>query len=108
MYLVDTVVVDEDAVAGYVSLLETSAVPLYRAAGATLEYCRVTDAGLGEPVEVQLAWSFADNTAWNEIRRTLILDPAYYQCAAALAERRRGGTRRFMRAVPEASSPPGA
>jgi len=97
LHLVDTVVVEPDQLDGYLEVLRSQAIPLYQGAGATLEYLRTSDADVGEPVEVQLAWSVADNARWNEIRRTLVLDPLYYESAVALASLRLGGTRRFHR-----------
>ena len=99
MYLVDTVSVEPVKLGAYLETLQLQALPLYTSAGAALEYCRTTATDLGELVEVEVAWSFADNAPWNDIRRTLVLDPRYYQCAQALAALRTGGSRRFQRAA---------
>lgn len=100
MYLVDTVRVAPEQLPEYLDVLTSQVVPLYRDAGATFEYCRTTDGDLGEAIEVQLAWSFEDNAAWNGIRRTLVTDGRYYESALALAALRRDGTRRFHRDAP--------
>lgn len=100
MFLVDTVSVDPARVDEYVEVLRTRVVPLMTGAGAAYESCRVTAAGIGEPVEVQVTWSFADLVAWNAIRCALVVDPRYYECAASLASLRTGGTRRFLEPVP--------
>ncbi len=100
MFLVDTVALSPERVDEYLGVLRSKVLPVMAEAGAALEYCRTTSAELGEPVEVQVAWSFADNRAWNDIRRTLVLDPRYYEYAAQLADLRLGGTRRFHRPVP--------
>ncbi|MHB8681589.1 MAG: hypothetical protein ACYDA2_05795 [Acidimicrobiales bacterium] len=97
LYLVDTVTVADADVARYVELVGDRVRPVMTEAGATFEYCRCTDGGLGEPVEVQVAWSCADNAAWNVIRRNLVLDPRWYEATAALEPLRQGGTRRFYR-----------
>jgi hypothetical protein len=51
---------------------------------------------LGDDIEVRTEWACADFAAWNEIRRTLMLDPRYHSSSASLAALRRGGTRRFF------------
>jgi len=105
MYLVDTVAVEPENVSPYLALVESRVKPLMTGAGATFEFCRITAADLGRPVDVEVAWSFTDNTAWNEIRRDLVLDPIYYECAEALRALRMGGTRRFYRAAPDGAGP---
>lgn len=100
MYLVDTVVVETGRADEYLEVLRQRVVPTMTEAGAALAYCRSTSADVGQPVEIQLAWTFADNVAWNEIRRNLVLDPRYYAYAALLAPLRRSGTRRFYRSLP--------
>lgn len=100
MYLVDTVSVDPARLEEYVEVLRARVVPVMTGAGAGYESCRVTSAEIGEPVELQVVWSFADNVAWNEIRCALVVDPRYYEYAALLAALRLGGTRRFQRPVP--------
>lgn len=93
--VVDTAVVASDDLDEYLGLLRTRVVPTMTGAGATLTSCRTTAADIGEPVEVQVTWSCPDLAAWNEIRRALVLDPGYYEYAAALAGLRLRGTRRF-------------
>jgi len=103
IYLVDTIEVDPADLVRYVGVLEGEMVPLMLRAGATFEHCRTTDPDLGQPVTVQIAWSFADLPAWNVIRRNLVLDPGWYACAEVLAALRRDGTRRFYRTAPPAA-----
>ncbi len=95
-YMVDTSIVDRAQLLAFDRLLMDDAIPRMRAAGATLEDYRTTSIVVGEPVEVELTWSFPGLTAWNEIRRTLVLDPGYYACAEQLAGLRVGGRRRFL------------
>ena len=100
IFLVDTVSVEAGAVEGYLRLVHDSLVPLMEGAGVRLQHCWATSDDLGEDVQVQVAWAVEDHAAWNEARKRLVLDPAYYDCGALLAERRRSGTRRFYRPAP--------
>lgn len=97
--VVDTAIVPPDRLGEYLDLLRARVVPTMTGAGATLDSCRATSPDIGQPVEVQVTWSCADLAAWNEIRRTLVLDPGYYEYAALLAGLRLGGSRRFTRPV---------
>lgn len=97
--VVDTAVVAPGDLDRFLGLLRTRVVPTMTGAGATLTSCRATSAEIGEPVEVQVTWSCPDLDSWNEIRRALVLDPGYYEYAAALAGLRLRGTRRFTRPV---------
>ena len=97
IFLVDTVVVEPGHVDAYLALLESQVKPLMVRSGATFESCRTTSPTFGRPVDIQVTWSCADNAAWNEIRRDLVLDPGYYEYAEALRALRIGGTRRFYR-----------
>lgn len=100
LYLVDTVTVKASDAERYLRLVHERVRPSMVEAGASLEHCRRTDGDLGEPVEIQVTWSCADNEAWNVIRRNLVLDPRWYEAAAALAAMRLHGTRRFYRPAP--------
>ena len=99
MYLVDTVTVAPGRLDEYLDVVRTRVLPVMTEAGAVHEYCRVTSPDIGQPVDVECAWSFADNAAWNEIRRSLVLDPRYYEYAALLSGLRLGGRRRFQKPV---------
>jgi len=95
IYLVDTVRVDEGNLAAYIGLLASTVRPSMERAGAVFERCRTSGLGLGQPVDIELTWSFADFAVWNHIRRSLVVDPAWYQCSLSLAAMRLSGTRRF-------------
>lgn len=97
LFLVDTVTVETDRLERYLDMVRTRAVPIMTGAGATFSYLRSSNPSLGEPTEVQVAWSVADNAAWNEVRKNLVLDPRWYELALELAQTRVGGTRRFLR-----------
>ena len=99
MFLVDVVTVAPGRLDEYLELVRTRVVPVMTEAGADYEYCRATSSDIGQPVEVECAWSFADNAAWNEIRCKLVLDPRYYEYAALLSSLRLGGRRRFQKPV---------
>ena len=94
-YLVDTVQVRPEDLAAYVALVHDGAVPVMTAAGATFVSCWATSPALGEHVDVQVTWSFADHVEWNAIRKNFVLDPAWHALAARAATLRAGGTRRF-------------
>jgi len=95
-YLVDTVQVRPGDLDAYVALVHDAAVPVMTAAGASFVSCWATSPALGEDVDVQVTWSFADHVEWNEIRRNFVLDPAWHAWAARAAALRTGGTRRFF------------
>ena len=79
MHLVDTVDVDADNLGEYLRVVEELGVPVMTHAGAGFVSCATTEAGLGEPVTVQVTWAFADHERWNEIRRDLVLDPRWHE-----------------------------
>jgi hypothetical protein len=106
LFLVDTVTVETDRLELYLDLVRARAVPIMTGAGATFCYLRSSNPGLGEPVEVQVAWSVADNAGWNEVRKNLVLDPRWYELALELAQVRVGGTRRFLRPAEEKAPAP--
>lgn len=95
--LVDTVTVPAARSAEYVEALRSRAVPLMTEAGASLERLAAGDADLTDAVTVEVSWSVRDFAEWNEVRRTLVLDPRYYELALELSSMRTGGTRRFLR-----------
>ena len=99
VYLVDTSFVDRAQLREFTRLLEHDAFPRMRSAGATLEQYRSTSPVVGEPIEIEVTWSFPTLAVWNEIRRALVLDPGYYACAEAMAALRTGGRRRFLTPV---------
>ena len=94
--LVDTVTVPATALAEYAEVLRTRAIPLMTEAGATLERLAVGDPELEDPVTVELSWSVTDFVEWNEVRKSLVLDPRYYELGLLLHGMRTGGTRRFL------------
>ena len=44
-------------------------------AGASFVSCATTSSEIGEPVCIQVTWSFDDHVHWDEIRKNLVLDP---------------------------------
>ncbi len=88
------------------AIVREEIVPTMEAAGAAFVACDVAP-DLGDDREVRTEWSCADFVAWNEIRRALMFDPRYHAYGAALANLRRGGTRRFYAdaAVQELAAP---
>lgn len=96
LFLVDVVQLGEDDAEPYLRALEEDGIPVMRAAGAALESCRATHAGLGTDVDIEVVWRFEDFAHWNLIRRNLVLDPRWYVWAKRARELRRGGTRRIM------------
>lgn len=96
LFLVDLVQVGERDAEAYLRSFEQDGIPVMRAAGASLESYRSTQAGLGTDVDVEVVWRCHDFAHWNVIRRNLVLDPRWYVWAHRAAELRRSGTRRFM------------
>lgn len=88
----------------FVALVRDEVRPTMEAAGAAFVACDVAPE-LGDDVDVLTVWSCADFVAWNEIRRNLMFDPRYHAFAAAVAELRHGGTRRFVSDVPLEPAP---
>jgi hypothetical protein len=103
--LVDTVRVDPAQADAYLALIETTAVPIMRDAGAALAACWSTSRELGEDVEVLVAWSVGDHERWNEIRKNLVLDPRWHRYGSEAARLRKGGSRRFHHAAGFSPSP---
>lgn len=97
VYLVDTVAVAPHDVDEYVRTIFSEVVPVMQQAGAVFEHCRTTSSDFDRPVDIEVAWSFDDNEAWNDIRRNLVLDPRWHHCADVLGRLRSSGTRRFLR-----------
>jgi len=94
-YVVDTIEVDPVSLASYLEAVEQLGVPVMTAAGASFVSCASTSADIGERVDVQTVWAFADHSEWNVIRRNVVLDPRWYEYAGRVAALRKGGTRRF-------------
>jgi len=95
LYLVDTVDVETGDADTYLGVVESDVVPVMVEAGAAFEHCRRTSGAIGQPVSVQITWSFADLARWNTVRKNLVLDPRWYASAERLRTMRIGGTRRF-------------
>ncbi len=96
LFLVDVVQVGERDAEAYLQALDEDGIPVMTAAGATLESCRSTHAGLGTDVDIEVVWRVHDFADWNLIRRNLVLDPRWYVWARRASGLRRGGTRRMM------------
>lgn len=94
-YVVDTVQVKPGDLDAYVALVHGTAVPVMTRAGAGFVSCLATSPALGEDVDVQVTWSFADHVEWNQIRKNLVLDPDWYGLARRTRDLWTGGTRRF-------------
>ncbi len=95
VHLVDAQQVGAGDASAFVALVREQGVPLMERAGARFVSCDASTAGPGDVVDVLSVWAFDDFVAWNRIRRDLLFDPGYGPYAAALAARRRGGSRRF-------------
>jgi hypothetical protein len=96
LFLVDLVQVGEHDAAAYLRALDEHGIPVMTAAGAAVESCRSTFAGLGTDVDVEVVWRIHDFAHWNLIRKNLVLDPRWYAWAERASGLRRGGTRRIM------------
>jgi len=96
MHLVDTVEVEPEQVEGYLELIGTLAMAVMTDAGATFVSCATTSGKVGERVQIQVTWEFADLVHWNEIRKNLVLDPRYHEYGSRAASLRVGGTRHFL------------
>lgn len=94
-FLVDTVHVDPGTTERYLGVIHRSGAPVMEQAGARLVACWRTAEDLGEQVSVQTIWSFPDHTAWNEIRKNLVLDRQWLRYSSEISELRTGGERRF-------------
>jgi hypothetical protein len=95
VFLVDTVEVEADRTDEYLRTVEELGVPVMTEAGATLVSCASTPRDIGEPVHVQIIWSFRDYAEWNVIRKNLVLDPRWYEYGARASALRTSGHRRF-------------
>lgn len=93
--VVDTIQVGTEHAEEYLALVEGLGVPVMTEAGACFVSC-ATGKGYGEPVDIQIVWSFPDHAGWNRIRKTLVLDPRWHQYGRETAPLRIGGTRRFL------------
>jgi hypothetical protein len=100
LYMVDTVEVEPKDADAYLAMIHTEMVPVMLEAGGTLEHSRRTAGAIGQPVSVQITWSYADLSSWNTVRKNLVLDPRWYACAEKLRSMRTGGTRRFYEETP--------
>ena len=58
LFLVDVVQVSERDAEAYLRALDEDGVPVMTAAGAALESCRSTHAGLGTDVDIEVVWRF--------------------------------------------------
>jgi hypothetical protein len=38
-----------------------------------------------EPVNVQTVWAAKDHVEWNEIRKNMVLNPAWYECSGKIS-----------------------
>ncbi|HEY7947405.1 MAG TPA: hypothetical protein VID75_07005 [Acidimicrobiales bacterium] len=99
MHLVDTVEVAPELVDDYLEVVRSLGLPVMTDAGASFVSCATTSAAIGEPVSIQVVWSFEDHGQWNEIRKNMVLDPRYHDYGSKLASLRLGGTRRFFTPV---------
>src|SRR5580704_12003506 len=92
-YVVDTIEVEPGLLASYLDAVEHLGVPVMTDAGATFVSCASTAADIGDTIDVQIVWAFADHAQWNVIRKNMVLDPRWYRYADRVARRRTGGTR---------------
>jgi hypothetical protein len=106
IHLVDQHQVAPPDVESFLAVVREQVRPTMEYAGASFVACDVAP-DLGDDVDVRTEWACADFAAWNDIRRTLMLDPRYHSYSAALSALRRGGTRRFF-VDGEVASPPHA
>ncbi len=95
VYVVDTVLVDPQQADEYVRTVHTMGVPVMTGAGARFVSCWITSRDAGEPVSVQTVWSSDDHVHWNEIRRNMVLAPAWYEYSSVISGFWLGGNRRF-------------
>jgi NIPSNAP len=102
-YVIDTIEVEPRSLAFYLDVVEQLGVPVMTDAGATFVSCATTSAEMGENVDIQIVWAFADHGHWNVIRKNMVLDPRWYEYAGRVAALRKSGTRRFY--YPAAFSP---
>ncbi|MBO0729255.1 MAG: hypothetical protein J2P57_08340 [Acidimicrobiaceae bacterium] len=103
VYIVDTVQVDPKDADEYVRAVETMGVPVMTGAGARFVSCATTTADVGEPVSIQTTWAAKDHVEWNDIRKNMVLNPAWYEYAGKISGLWQGGCRRFF--YPTAASP---
>ncbi len=97
--IVDTVQVEAEHAEEYLELVQTLGVPMMTEAGAGFVSC-ATGKGYGEPIDIQVVWSFPDHGEWNRIRKTLVLDPRWHEYGSSTASLRLGGTSRFLYPTP--------
>ncbi|MCU1458501.1 MAG: hypothetical protein JWL73_2593 [Actinomycetia bacterium] len=93
--IVDTVQVEEKHAEEYLDLVQRLGVPMMTEAGASFLSC-ATGKGYGEPVDIQIVWSFPNHGEWNRIRKTLVLDPRWHEYGSGTAPLCITGTRRFL------------
>ena len=96
VHVVDTVEVEPERVDEYLQVVGSEGIGVMTGAGARFLGCRTTSKDLGEPVVVQVTWEVDDHEHWNEVRKSLVLDPRWYAYGDRLAALRSGGTRRFF------------
>jgi len=100
IYLVERADLDDESTAPYLAAVEKLFRPRAEAAGLELVACWHTPLGIGQGVEVTVISRFADWSAWNDIRRRMVLDR---ELVAWQDERRRlarGARRRFFEPAP--------
>jgi hypothetical protein len=97
--IVDTVQVEAEDADEYLALVQRLGVPMMTEAGAGFVSC-AAGKGYGEPVDIQVVWSFPDHGEWNRIRKDLVLDPRFHEYGSATAALRIGGTSRFLYPAP--------
>jgi hypothetical protein len=96
VYIVDTVQVDPEQADEYIRAVETMGVPVMTGAGAGFVSCWATARDAGESVSIQTVWSTKDHVEWNEIRKNMVLNPAWYEYAGKISSLWQGGNRRFF------------
>jgi hypothetical protein len=104
LHIVDTVEVDTANLQPYCDAVLGPGALVMGDAGADLLSCLTTPGGTGERSTVQSTWEVRSFERWNEIRKTLVLDPRWYEYAASIAALRHGGTRRFLGSVESADA----
>lgn len=105
VYIVDTALVEPVQADEYVRVVQGEGVPVMTGAGARFVSCWATARDAGEPVSVQTVWACADHREWNDIRRNMVLSPAWYEYSNRISGMWLEGSRRFYYPTDDSSRP---